>query len=121
MHGPRLSQCRSIFFVAIIAFLGTINSSTGDLGVLVPLEHAMLARGVSDDERTRTFARYSLIGALSMAGGSLGAALPDYIADVDRLSALRIMFYIYAVLGLVSIALYRRLPHARSESGLARR
>ncbi len=29
-----------------------INPSTGDLGVLVPLEHAMLARGVSDEERT---------------------------------------------------------------------
>ena len=56
-----------------------INPSTGDLGVLVPLEHAMLAHGVPDHERTRTFARYSLIGALSMAAGSLAAALPDFI------------------------------------------
>lgn len=115
--GLAFPNADQFLFVAMIAFVGTINPSTGDLGVLVPLEHAMLARGVSDAERTRTFARYSLIGALSMAGGSLGAALPDYmvLADVDRLSALRIMFYIYAVLGLVSIALYRRLPHARGE------
>ena len=48
-----------------MAFLGTINPSTGDLGVLVPLEHAMLAQRVPDEERTRTFARYSLIGALA--------------------------------------------------------
>ena len=29
--------------IAVVAFVGTINPSTGDLGVLVPLEHAMLA------------------------------------------------------------------------------
>lgn len=104
-------------FIAIVAFVGTINPSTGDLGVLVPLEHAMLAHGVPDDERTRTFARYSLIGALSMAVGSLAAALPDFIvlADIGRLSAFKIMFYVYAALGIVSAALYRRLPHARME------
>jgi MFS family permease len=101
-------------FIAIVAFVGTINPSTGDLGVLVPLEHAMLAHGVPDHERTRTFARYSLIGALSMAVGSLAAALPDFmaLANIDKISAFKIMFYVYAVLGLVCAALYGRLPHA---------
>src|SRR5262245_37861764 len=103
--------------IAVVAFVGTINPSTGDLGVLVPLEHAMLAKGVPDSERTRTFARYSLIGALSMATGSLAAALPDFMtaAGIDRMSAFRIMFYIYAALGLVCAALYWRLPHARMD------
>ena len=102
-----------IVLLAVVAFLGTVNPSTGDLGVLVPLEHAMLAQGVPDHERTRTFARYSLIGALSMAAGALAAALPDFIvlADVSRLTAFRLMFYAYAALGLVSVALYRLLPH----------
>jgi len=102
-----------VAFIAVVAFIGTINPSTGDLGVLVPLEHAMLAHGVPDHERTRTFARYSLIGALSMAAGSLAAALPDFIVspDLGRVSAFRIMFYAYAVLGLLSVALYRLLPH----------
>jgi MFS family permease len=102
-----------VAFIAVIAFIGTINPSTGDLGVLVPLEHAMLAHGVPDHERTRTFARYSLIGALSMAAGSLAAALPDFIvsADLGRVGAFKIMFYAYAVLGLLSVALYRQLPH----------
>jgi hypothetical protein len=85
--------------------------------VLVPLEHAMLAHGVPDHERTRTFARYSLIGTLSMAAGSLAAALPDFIvsADLDRVSAFKIMFYGYAALGLLSAALYQRLPHVRMD------
>ena len=104
-------------FIALVAFVGTINPSTGDLGVLVPLEHAMLAHGVPDHERTRTFARYSLIGTLSMAAGSLAAALPDFIvsADLDRVSAFKIMFYGYAALGLLSDALYQRLPHVRMD------
>ena len=81
VHGARLSGIPAhIVFVAFVAFIGTINPSTGDLGVLIPLEHAMLARGVSDEERTHAFARYSLIGALSMAAGTLGgggSGLPD--------------------------------------------
>jgi MFS family permease len=103
-------------FVVCVAFAGTINPSTGDLGVLVPLEHAMLARGVADEERTRAFARYSLIGALSMAAGTLAAAAPDFLtaAGFDKPYAFKLMFFAYAALGLASAALYRRLPHARA-------
>ena len=36
----------------------------------------MLARGATDRERTRVFARYSLIGAMSSAGGALAAGDP---------------------------------------------
>jgi MFS family permease len=104
--------------IAIVAFIGTINPSTGDLGVLVPLEHAMLARGASDEDRTHVFARYSLIGALSMAAGSLAAALPDAmaLAGIGTLDAFRIMFYVYAVLGVGAFVLYRRLPHAQGDA-----
>lgn len=105
-------------FVALVAFVGTVNPSTGDLGVLVPIEHAMLAHGVSDQERTRTFARYSLIGALSMAAGALAAAAPDFLvlAGVDAVSALKLMFYAYGALGVLSALLYRRLPHAQIDT-----
>jgi MFS family permease len=106
-----------IVLVAFVAFVGTINPSTGDIGVLVPLEHTMLARGVSDHERTRAFARYSLIGALSMAAGALAAALPDVLvlAGIGKLNAFKLMFYAYAVLGVVSASLYQRLPHAQMD------
>ena len=104
-------------FVALVAFVGTVNPSTGDLGVLVPIEHAMLAHGVADQERTRTFARYSLIGALSMAAGALAAAAPDFLVltGIDALSAFKLMFYAYAALGVLSATLYRRLPHAHMD------
>src|SRR5437764_2729906 len=38
--------------IVLVAFIGTINPSGGDLGVLVPLEHAVLAKSATDDRRT---------------------------------------------------------------------
>ena len=114
LTGLAFPNFRHIALVLLIAFTGTINPSTGDLGVLVPLEHAMLARGVADAERTHAFARYSLIGALSMAVGTLAAAAPDFLvgAGIGRLGAFQAMFYAYAALGLACLAVYRLLPHA---------
>jgi MFS family permease len=113
--GLAFPNFQHIAVVVLVAFIGTINPSTGDLGILVPLEHAMLARGVADQERTPAFSRYSLIGSLSMAVGTLAAAFPDVLTDegIGRIDAFRLMFYSYAVLGFACTALYRRLPHAR--------
>src|SRR3954469_25631014 len=36
--------------IALIAFIGTMNPTTGDIGVHVPLEHAALAQAASDEE-----------------------------------------------------------------------
>jgi MFS family permease len=102
--------------IAAVAFVGTINPSTGDIGVLIPLEHAMLARELADRDRTKGFARYSLVGALAMAAGSLAAAAPDLLvaAGAERLTAFRAMFYAYAALGLAAALLYHRLPRAHA-------
>jgi MFS family permease len=116
MSGLAFPNVEHIAWVALVAFIGTVNPSTGDLGVLVPIEHAMLAHGASDQDRTRVFARYSLVGALSMAAGALAASLPDFLvaAGVGKLAAFKLMFYAYAALGLVSAAIYRRLPRAHT-------
>lgn len=100
-----------------VAFFGTVNPSTGDIGVLIPIEHAALAQGAADHERTRVFARYSLIGALSMAAGALAAAAPQLLTriGISELPALRTMFYAYAVLGIASTAIYYCLPRGNVE------
>src|SRR5215216_6277980 len=88
--------------IALVAFVGTINPSGGDLGVLVPLEHAVLAHSATDERRTQVFARYSLIGALCTAVGSLAASLPDLLVagGSTQLAAFRLMFYAYATIGI---------------------
>jgi MFS family permease len=105
-----------LLLIAAVGFIGTINPSGGDLGVLVPLEHAALAKSATDDRRTQIFARYSLIGALCTAAGSLAASVPDFLvaSGVTTLGAFRAMFYAYATLGGVCALLYRRAPPARA-------
>src|SRR5712675_2522303 len=104
--------------VLLVAFIGSINPSGGDLGMLVPLEHALLTKETADRDRTAVFARYSLIGSLTAAVGSLGAALPEILASNGwlKLGAIKLMFYGYAALGLLAAFLYRRLPRDHGDA-----
>jgi MFS family permease len=102
-------------FILLVAFIGTMNPSSGDIGLFVPLEHAMLAREAPDHDRTRIFAHYSLIGGLATAAGALAAAAPTALVSIGAsyIDALKAMFYFYAALGLLAVAIYRYLPHAQ--------
>lgn len=103
----------------LIALVGTINPTGGDASIFHPLEHAMLSRSVADRKRTAAFARYSLIGALVAALGSLAAGLPKTLTDilgVDQQVALQWMFGLYALLGVCAAALYWRLPPERNDA-----
>jgi len=112
--GIAIPSFQHFVFIAAIAFIGTMNPTTGDIGVHVPLEQAALAHGVSDQDRTHVFARYSLIGALSIAAGALAAGAHDLLVSLGmgRIGALQAMFYVYAALGLVGALFYSRLPRA---------
>jgi MFS family permease len=106
----------------VAAFAGTANPSAGSVSVFVPLEHAVLAREAASEDRTKMFARYSLVGALAGAGGSLAAAMPDLVQPVGltQLAALKMMFVLYACLGLLGGLIYRRIPeHAPSKEETA--
>ena len=92
----------------LVAFVGTLNPSSGDVSVFLPLEHARLAGVADGSARTVLFARYSLGGALFAAFGALAAALPGYLAvwlGWSNLAALRAMFVLY---GLTGIAVWWR-------------
>src|SRR6185503_6455019 len=92
--GIALPAFEPLAIIAFVAFLGTINPSGGDVGLLIPLEHASLAQGVVAEKRTQTFARYSLIGAMATAAGALAAATPQLLAaqGMDQIGAIRLMF-----------------------------
>jgi MFS family permease len=105
--------------VLLVALVGTVNPSSGSVSIFVPLEHALLARAVADAERTRMFARYSLIGALAAAAGAFAAATPDALAalGLSRLAALRAMFVAYALLGVAGGLVYARIPAREPPAG----
>jgi len=110
--GLALAASNTYAIILMAAFVGTINPSAGSVSLFVPLEHAFLSRSVVDAQRTRMFARYSLIGALAAAAGALASGSPDILAGMGlaQVAALKTMFVIYAVLGLLGGVLYARTP-----------
>ncbi len=112
LTGLAFPNVNHIALIFVVAFVGTLNPSAGDLGMLVPLEHATLTKETANQDRTRIFARYSLVGALATAAGSLAAAIPEFLVPygLTEVAALKAMFYVYALLGLMAALLYRRLP-----------
>lgn len=96
----------------LIAVVGTLTPTAGDVSLFLPLEQAMLAGATAPRRRTSLFARYSIIGSFMAALGSLAIGLPDYLArqsDIDLGSALRWTFVAYAALGIVCAILYAGL------------
>ena len=99
----------------VIAFVGTMNPTSGDASVFLPLEQTVLTETVEPRRRTALFARYSLIGSLAGALGVLAAAIPDLAAAWTGCShalAMQLMFGFYGVLGIVTLLLYRPLSPA---------
>jgi len=66
----------------LIAVVGTLNPSSGDVSVFLPLEQSLLSHAVTGEQRTTLFARYSLVGNLVGALGALGAAIPGILAQL---------------------------------------
>jgi MFS family permease len=97
----------------VIAVVGTLNPSSGDVSVFLPLEHALISGAVDDKQRTALFARYSLIGSLVAAVGALFAGVPELFAGMQLIpmkTALQLMFVLYGLLGLVAAWIYAALP-----------
>ena len=107
----------------LIAVVGTLNPSSGDVSVFLPLEQSLLSQAARSEQRTALFARYSLVGNLVGALGALAAAVPGIVAQWDVLdlkAATQAMFVLYGLSGLVALALYRRLASAGARGDEAR-
>ena len=99
----------------VIAFVGTMNPTSGDASVFLPLEQTALTQIVEPRRRTALFARYSLVGSVAGALGILAAATPDLAANwagCTRAAVTQLMFGFYGMLGIVALLLYRPLSSA---------
>ena len=102
----------------LVAFVGTLNPSSGDVSVFLPLEHTILAQAASDGDRTAIFARYSFIGSVVAALGALAAGLVDWAgAFADRRTVVDLLFVLYGLLGMGAFWLYRDLSPAAEAGG----
>jgi MFS family permease len=113
--GLGIVSTQNFVLLVLIAIVGTLNPSAGDVSVFLPVEQAILPQTVKPAARTQMFARYNLAGSLAAAAGALFAAVPslgDRAFGWDATDVERAMFGLYAALSLVNLALYRRLSTA---------
>jgi MFS family permease len=100
----------------LIAVVGTLNPSAGDMSVFLPTEQAMLPETVADRERTALFARYNLGGRFAGALGALASGVPALIAQQegwDLTAAQRAGFLMYACVAVLTALIYTRVSMAR--------
>jgi MFS family permease len=121
--GASFALVHDFWPLLIVAFVGTLNPSSGDVSVFLPLEQSVLPQTVSAGERTALFARYSLVGSFLGAAGALFAGLPELVAARGAFTstqAVQGMFVVYGLLGLISLVLYNRLSRSLEETHQAR-
>ena len=114
LTGLAFTVAADFAWLLVIAFVGTINPSAGNVSIFVPMEHALLAGSADARRRTRLFAVYGLTGAIAASVGSLAAGSPEFLVSLgwSRLDALRAMFLLYAALGIAGGLCYRLIPAA---------
>jgi len=110
--GAAYTLSSELGWLLLVAFVGTINPSAGNVSIFVPMEHALLAGSAEAGRRTRLFATYGLTGAVAASLGSLAAGTPQWLETMGwtQIEALRTMFLAYAGLGVVGGLCYWRIP-----------
>jgi MFS family permease len=102
----------SFWPLVVVALVGTLNPSAGDVSVFLPTEQALLAQ-VSAAARPALFARYNVAGSVAGALGALASVVPALTAarlGVDVGTAERMSFLLYAGVGLAGAIVYAGLP-----------
>jgi predicted MFS family arabinose efflux permease len=116
--GLVFSQAHAFWPLVLVAFVGTLNPSSGDVSVFVPLEQAMLAHAGPDAQRTGRFAAYNLVSGLAVAFGALSVGLLAPLGELSgwpRPRLIEAAFALYGLFGLITFLIYRRLPEESAE------
>ena len=117
MTGVGFALSPAFWALVLVATIGTLNPSAGDVSVFLPLEQAFLADRVAPADRPRTYAIYNLGGVLAGALGALASGLPARVTHATgwRLTSVeRIGFMAYAVAALAILSIYRTIETVRA-------
>src|SRR5262249_57686585 len=93
----------------VVAVLGTLNPSAGDVSVFLPTEQAALAQTASGADRTGLFAWYNVAGNFMGALGALASGLPPVLTHAyghEIALGHRSGFVLYALVAVATAALY---------------
>jgi MFS family permease len=100
------------FIVLLLAGLtGTISATSSEVGVFQTVEQAILPQTAPNDRRTWLFSVYNTAANFAGAFGSLFAASVGFFASLglSGADAYRPLFVLYAVVGLLNVAIFLSL------------
>jgi MFS family permease len=110
--GSGFASVTAFWPLLVIAVVGTLNPSSGDVSVFLPTEQALVSSHVTAPHRPRTFALYNLGAIFAGAVGALVSGVPEAVAHDEGWNvtdAQRAGFLLYAFVGVVIFLVYRRL------------
>jgi MFS family permease len=96
----------------VVAVVGTLNPSAGDVSVFLPTEQALVAGHVDAPRRPWLFAVYNLAGIFAGAFGALASGVPEALAHARHwnvTSTQRESFFLYAAAAVGVFLIYRGL------------
>jgi MFS family permease len=102
----------------LVAFVGTLNPSGGDVSVFLPTEQSLLAANVGAADRTALFARYNLAGTLLGALGALATGIPLLIAPEGSPQPRPFLHVVGQVMEWIADVVTHKEPAATVEAAL---
>ncbi len=113
--GLGFAEVREFLPLIVLAFVGTLNPTAGDVSVFLPLEQSLLASQVEPLDRAALYARSNVAAAGSASLGALASAFPEPLSRVTGLAlvdAIRFAFLVYASAAIGAAFLYAGLRSA---------
>ena len=109
LSGIMFAVARTPWLLVIAALTGTISPTSGEVGPFETVEAAILPQASSEKRRNQTFGLYNSVGAAMVALGALAAGIPARSSQFDLLVSYRLMFWLYAALGIAAFLIVSRL------------
>ncbi len=110
--GVVFAVTQNYVLLVIAAIIGVISPSGNEIGPFLSIEQAALTQIVPNEQRTRVFAWYNLVGSFATATGALcGGALAQLLQATGStpLASYRAIVLIYATFGVVLALVFSRL------------
>src|SRR5271168_1806989 len=105
LTGIGFATTTSFWPLFLVAVVGTLNPSAGDVSLFLPVEQAALAEAAEPRDLTAMFAMYNVAGALAGAFGALASGVPAILAARHGwalASSLRSGFVAYSIIALMA-------------------
>jgi hypothetical protein len=113
--GVLLATARVPALVVLAAMLGNVAVSTGETGPFLSIEQVLVARAAAGRDLTLRMSLYNLVGYVASGLGALTVAALPGGRQADGMGAAglgghALLFWLFAISGVVQALLYSRLP-----------